>query len=122
MSSNLPVVRDELGLKNQNVIYRDVTLGMVFGLMIGTFIGHFLIPRGEKVLREDEANTTEPLKLEENTALEPSPLVVQETPEVEPVADPLATKTEEEDTGSQVLPDVSSENNRVVDVSKYNNK
>lgn len=122
MSSNLPVVRDELGLKNQNVIYRDVTLGMVFGLMIGTFIGHFLIPRGQKVLREDEANTTAPLKLEENTSPEPSPLVVQEDSEVQTVPEPIATQTEDEDAGSQVLPDVSAENNRVVDVSKYNNK
>lgn len=118
MSSNLPVVQEELEIAEQNVIYRDVTIGLVCGVMIGTFIGHFLIPRGKKVSREDEVNTSEPLKLEENTSPEPSPLVVEEKPAVEEDV-PQPVTTQEEETG-QVLPDVSSQDNRVVDVSKYN--
>lgn len=121
MSSNLPVVQDELGLKNQKIIYRDVTFGMVFGLMIGTFIGYFLIPRGKKIMREDEMNTTKPLKLEENTSPEPSPLVVQNSSHVQSADEPKPAEIEDEVRSSQILPDVSSEDNRVVDVSKYNN-
>lgn len=119
MSGNLPVVQEEVEIKEQNIIYRDVTIGLVLGVMVGTFIGQFLIPRSEKVLREDEANTSELLKLEENTAKEPSPLVVVES---ETAVDDAVIETTEAKEESQVLPNVSSESNRVIDVSKYDNK
>lgn len=120
MSSNLPVVREELEIEDENIIYRDVTIGLVLGIMIGTFIGHFVIPRSKKVTQEDKANTQATLKLEENTSPEPNPLVVAEPSKVPASTDSESRPVDEDKNVSQVLPNVSSEDNRVVDVSKYN--
>lgn len=123
MTDNLPAIQKDKSLVKVNhesktedvILYKDFTFGMVIGALAGAFIGLFLL-RNKK---NDTKALPEPQsKLEEGLSVSDEPI------ETKDVVVPEQSETSEIDTDdseSQVLPDVSTSNNRVVDVSKFNN-
>lgn len=136
MTDNLPAIQKDRSLVEVNgenevsTSSRDLTISIILGAMVGVFIALFFLTKKNQ---EDKTLPEPPLRLAESTI--DTPDAVQTDVDIDtPVK--VATETKEEavttedeniedeevetNQSEQVLPDVSTRNNRVVDVSKHN--
>ncbi len=136
MTDNLPAIQKDRSLVEVNgenevsTSSRDLTISIILGAMVGVFIALFFLIKKNQ---EDKTLPEPPLRLAESTI--DTPDAVQTDVDIDtPVK--VATETKEEalttedeniedeevetNQSEQVLPDVSTSKNRVIDVSKYN--
>lgn len=136
MTDNLPAIQKDRSLVEVNgenevsTSSRDLTISIILGAMVGVFIALFFLTKKNQ---EDKTLPEPPLRLAESTI--DTPDAVQTDVDIDtPVK--VATETKEEalttedeniedeevetNQSEQVLPDVSTSKNRVIDVSKYN--
>lgn len=136
MTDNLPAIQKDRSLVEVNgenevsTSSRDLTISIILGAMVGVFIALFFLTKKNQ---EDKTLPEPPLRLAESTI--DTPDAVQTDVDIDTPAK-VATETKEEalttedeniedeevetNQSEQVLPDVSTRNNRVVDVSKHN--
>lgn len=136
MTDNLPAIQQDRSLVEVNgenevsTSSRDLTIGIILGAMVGVFIALFFLTKKNN---EENALPEPPLRLAESTIDTPDAVqtdVDVDTPvkvSSETKGEALTTEDEnvvgeevETNKTEQVLPDVSTRNNRVVDVSKHN--
>lgn len=140
MTDNLPAIQKEKTLVKVNtntddvVLFKDFTFAMVFGVLLGAFVGIFFLSKnkgdnkGESALllesTIDTPDALQHLDVEIDTPVTVK-TDVKEDVKLDDKSDDVDKKVKTSEASpieeqAHVLPEVSTKENRVIDVSKHN--